>query len=76
MTAETLQEPTETQERTNVGKLLLTVREAAEVLGIGRSKAYELMNRGELRSVYIDGCRRIPRQAVEEYVAKLLEGAA
>lgn len=69
--------PTATTEgSTAVGKLLLTVQEAADMLGIGRSKAYELLGRGELRSVYIDGCRRVPVHAVQEYVAKLLEEAA
>lgn len=62
--------------RSQVNKLLLTVREAADMLGIGRSKAYELLARGELRSVYIDGCRRVPAHAVEEYVARLLQEAA
>ena len=59
-----------------MSKLLLTVREAAEALGIGRSKVYDLMNRGALRSVYIDGCRRIPAAAVEEYVAELVAEVA
>lgn len=57
-------------------RLLLTVRETAEVLGVSRSKAYELLDRGALRSVYIDGCRRVPAAAVEEYVAELVAEAA
>ena len=57
-------------------KLLLTVREAADMLGIGRSKTYELINRGALRSVQIDGCRRVPAQALEEYVSELTGKAA
>lgn len=69
-------DPTTTDRRSEVSKLLLTVREAADMLGIGRSKAYELIRRGELRSVYIDGCRRVPVHAMEQYVAKLLEEAA
>lgn len=59
-----------------MSKLLLTVRETADVLGISRSKVYELINRRELRSVHIDGCRRIPAAAVEDYVAQLLEEVA
>jgi excisionase family DNA binding protein len=38
--------------------------EAAAILGIGRSKIYELMASGRLDSVKIDGCRRIPRRAL------------
>lgn len=41
-------------------KLLLTPIEAAQVLGVGRSKIYELMRSGALGSVRIDNCRRIP----------------
>lgn len=58
-----------------MSRLLLTVKEAAESLGIGRSKAYELLKRGELASVYIDGSRRVPTSALEEYVTRLLEEA-
>lgn len=59
-----------------MSKLLLTVREAAEALGIGRSKVYELIARGELASVRIDGCRRIPAVALDEYVNQLVEEVA
>ncbi len=41
-------------------KLLLTPTEAAQVLGIGRSKVYELMQTGQLTSVHIGACRRVP----------------
>jgi excisionase family DNA binding protein len=40
-------------------KLLLTPREAADVLGIGRSKLYELLRTGVVPSVHIGRCRRI-----------------
>ena len=40
-------------------KLLLTPVEAAQALGIGRSKLYELMSAGVVPSVRIGGCRRI-----------------
>lgn len=57
-------------------KLLLTAREAALVLGLGRSKVYELMARGRLRSVKVDGSRRIPREALEEFVRSLASESA
>ena len=41
-------------------KLLLTPIEAATALGIGRSKVYELMQTGQLQSVHIGACRRVP----------------
>jgi excisionase family DNA binding protein len=39
--------------------LLLTPTEAAEALGIGRSKLYELLRAGVVPSVAIGTCRRI-----------------
>ena len=57
-------------------KLLLTAREAAEVLGVGRSKVYELMATGRLRSVKVDGCRRVTREALVEFVTSLGEDVA
>jgi excisionase family DNA binding protein len=57
-------------------KLLLRVEEAAEMLGIGRCRVFALINSGELASVKIGASRRIPEQAVREYVARLLDGVA
>ena len=57
-------------------KLLLTAREAAEVLGVGRSKVYELIAAGRLRSVKVDGCRRVTRAALVEFVNSLGKDAA
>jgi excisionase family DNA binding protein len=57
-------------------KLLLTPTEAAEALGIGRSKLYELMRTGVLQSVRLDGSRRIPRSAVIAFVLRLQEQPA
>jgi excisionase family DNA binding protein len=48
-------------------KLLLTPVEAATVLGIGRSKLYELLQSGQLASVRIGTCRRIPAEAVHSF---------
>ena len=55
-----------------VTKLLLTVPEAAAALAISRSKLYELLAAGVVRSVRIDGSRRVPVEALEAYVAVLL----
>ena len=54
-------------------RLLLTVPEAAEALAISRSKLYELFAAGLVRSVRIDGSRRVPVEALEIYVAALLD---
>ena len=54
-------------------RLLLTVPEAAEALAISRSKLYELFAAGLVRSVRIDGSRRVPVEELENYVARLLD---
>jgi excisionase family DNA binding protein len=54
-----------------MNKLLLTPSEAAKVLGIGRSKTYQLLQSGQLQSVHIGSCRRIPLQAVHNFLAEL-----
>jgi excisionase family DNA binding protein len=59
-----------------VGKILLTVPEAAAALAISRSKLYELLAAGSIRSVRIDGSRRFPVEALEAYVAGLLDQEA
>jgi excisionase family DNA binding protein len=53
--------------------LLLRPEDAATVLGIGRTKVYELMRSRALRSVRIGGLRRIPATALAEFVAQLEE---
>ncbi len=52
-------------------KVLLTVEEAAERLSIGRTKAFELIARGELESVLIGRARRVPVEALEPFVTEL-----
>ncbi|MER7542030.1 helix-turn-helix domain-containing protein [Spirillospora sp. NPDC127506] len=54
-------------------KLLLTVPEAAKALAISRSKLYELLASGALRSVRIDGSRRIPLHALNDYINALMQ---
>jgi excisionase family DNA binding protein len=52
-------------------QLLLTPRQAAQALGIGRSQLYELMGKGEIESVRIGASRRIPVDALDHYVMGL-----
>jgi excisionase family DNA binding protein len=51
--------------------MLLTLKETAVALRVGRSKLYELMAAGKLRSVKVGGSRRIPATALAEFVAAL-----
>jgi excisionase family DNA binding protein len=52
-------------------RLLLRPSEAAQRLGIGRTKVYELMRSGELRSVKIGAARRVSATALADFVAAL-----
>jgi excisionase family DNA binding protein len=54
-------------------KLLLTPEEAANALGIGRRKVYELMAARKLSSVKIGASRRVPAEALRTFVASISE---
>jgi excisionase family DNA binding protein len=58
--------------------LLPVYPDAGKALGgLGRTKVYELISSGELRTVKIGRRRFVPATAVEEYVARLEnQGAA
>ncbi|MFI5744380.1 helix-turn-helix domain-containing protein [Streptomyces sp. NPDC051644] len=47
----------------------LTVAEAARRIGIGRTKLYEYVTSGEIASVKIGSLRRIPAEAVNDFLA-------
>ncbi len=51
---------------------LLRVEEAARLLGVGRSLAYDLIRTGRLRSIKIGSRRLVPRIAIDEAIASLL----
>ena len=45
---------------------VMTVREAAEALGIGLNSAYEAIARGEIPHIRIGRSIRVPRTALEQ----------
>jgi len=51
--------------------LLLTVEEAAQRLGIGRTVMYRLVSTGTVESVKLGRLRRVPRECLDEFVASL-----
>ena len=51
--------------------LLLSVNQAAELLGIHRATIYDLIATGQLRSTTLGRRRLIPRAALESFVAAL-----
>ncbi|MEU1370700.1 helix-turn-helix domain-containing protein [Streptomyces sp. NPDC005803] len=50
----------------------LTVAEAARRIGIGRTKLYEYVTSGEIASVKIGSLRRIPAEAVNDFLTRRL----
>lgn len=52
-------------------KLLLTVEEAADQLGIGRTLAYTLVKSGDIESVQIGRLRRVPPDSLDRFLARL-----
>jgi len=51
--------------------MLLTVEEGARRLGIGRTTMYGLIGTGAIESVPIGRLRRIPADAIADYVNRL-----
>jgi len=51
-------------------KLLLRPVEAAEAIGIGRSKMYELLGSGAIPSIRIGSSVRVPVEALREWIAR------
>jgi excisionase family DNA binding protein len=52
-------------------RLLLRPEEAAQVLSISRTTLYGLLQSNAIRSVKVGGLRRIPAEALEEFVIRL-----
>jgi excisionase family DNA binding protein len=52
---------------------LLTVKETAARLALGRSTVYELIARRELKTIKIGRARRVPESAVEEWIAQQVQ---
>jgi excisionase family DNA binding protein len=48
--------------------ILLRVEEVAELLGLGRTKVFEMLAAGDLPTVRIGRCLRVPRENVERWV--------
>ncbi len=57
-------------------QIFMTVEEAAAALRIGRTRMFDLIAKGEVRSVLIGRSRRVPVGALREYAKKLETTAA
>jgi excisionase family DNA binding protein len=54
---------------------MLTVPEAAALMSLGKRTVWRMIHDGEIESVKRGRSRRIPRQAVADYIAKLREAS-
>ena len=50
--------------------LTLRVEDLMPILGIGRNTAYELVRSGKIRSIRIGRQLRIPKDAIQNYLAQ------
>jgi excisionase family DNA binding protein len=51
--------------------LLLSIKQTCRLLGLGRTSLYALMGSGQLRSVTVGRRRFVPREAIDEFIARL-----
>ena len=49
---------------------IMTIKDLQRALQIGRSKAYELVNTGEIYSFHIGNAVRIPKKCLIDYIAE------
>jgi excisionase family DNA binding protein len=61
------------EENARSEKVLLTVAEAADRLGVGRSFLYGVIQRGDLVTVKLGRARRVPVNELDRYVERLRE---
>lgn len=54
-------------------RLLISVEEAAEILGIGRTAAYELVRTKQVKSVKLGRSRRVVLSSLNEFIMQQLQ---
>jgi excisionase family DNA binding protein len=57
-------------------RLLLRIDEVAQLIGVSRTTAYALVNKGEIPSVRIGGLLRIPNDALRKLIEERAIGVA
>ncbi len=55
-------------------RLVLTMNEAAACIGISVRKLYDLVDRGEIRTIKIGRCVRVSTRELEAFIERLVEG--
>ncbi|MEX2375395.1 MAG: helix-turn-helix domain-containing protein [Dehalococcoidia bacterium] len=59
-----------------IAPVLVSVEDAASALGVRRTTAWELIRRGDLRSLKIGQRRLVEVEAIQQYVERLRNGDA
>jgi len=57
-------------------RLLYSVTEAASLLGVGRTYMFRLIATGEIESIKVGKLRKIPRDALGQYIDRQRPGKA
>ena len=57
-----------------VERMLYRPAEAAEAIGVSRSRVYELINSGEIPSIKVGGVKRVPVDRLREWVERHSRG--
>lgn len=50
--------------------VLMTASELADYLGVGKNRAYELLNSGEIKGFRIGSVWKVAKAAVDQYIYK------
>jgi excisionase family DNA binding protein len=53
---------------------LLTIKDVAARLAIGRTTVYELIAKQELKTIKIGRARRVPESVLDQWIARQLRG--
>jgi len=53
--------------------ILVSVADAAHMLSIGRTAAWELVRKQKIKSVKIGRMRRVPIAAIQDYIDRLMD---
>jgi excisionase family DNA binding protein len=56
--------------------ILVSVVDAAQLVSIGRTVAWELVRKQKIKSVKIGRTRRVPIAAIQEYIQQLMDDVA
>jgi len=59
-----------------VPPILIRPGEAARLLGVSRSRAYQLIRQGEIPAILLGGTVRVPLAELREIVAARVQGGA